>query len=532
MWISEMAKWMAANQIKIAQGAAFVLTIVLYVGAFPPYDFPEAGFVVLIPFLIWFRMGPTFKQVAWTGLLTGWVAWFILIFWLRHVTWVGLVLLSGVVGLHFMLWCVGTFWLSKHLLGKGPWMGLPFAIGTSALWVVLEHIRGWVFTGFPWLPLSASQWSRPIMLQSAVFWGAWGISFGLALLNAGVAAYMLRIVRYSRTHTKTFCPEFYLALIVFVSMTFLQTRHISGQDREPLFRAAAMQPAIPQNEKWDASLSREILDQIEKNTLLLAPMKPDLVFWPEATLPHPIKGDSTMQAWIERLATEIDTPIFAGALAAESDEVWYNGVYLIRPKWGMYPEYYTKRHLVPFGEYIPLRSVWPWIEKIVPIEGDLYPGKGASLLPLSMPSRTINIGTLICYEDAFPSLARKSTLEGAGMLFVATNSAWYGQSAASFQHMAHSVLRAVENRRVVFRVGNDGWSGWIDEYGNVRDELLDEEGKIWFSGGTTWKVDRDKRWKGRETFYTQKGDWFVVVCWGALLIAGLIALRDKGALQN
>ncbi len=532
MWISEMAKWMAANRGKIAQGSAFVLTIVFYVGAFPPYDFPEAGFVVLIPFLIWFRMGPTFKQVAWTGLLTGWVAWFILIFWLRHVTWMGLTLLSGVVGLHFMLWCLGTFWLSKRLLGKGLWMGLPFAIGTSALWVALEHIRGWVFTGFPWLPLSASQWSRPIMLQSATFWGAWGISFGLVLLNAGVAAYMLRIVRYSRTRTKTFCPEFYLALIVFVSMTFLQTRHISGQDREPLFRAAAMQPAIPQNEKWDASLSKEILDQIEKNTLLLAPMKPDVIFWPEATLPYPIKGDIAMRAWVERLATEVDTPIFAGALVAESDEVWYNGVYLIRSKWGMYPEYYAKRHLVPFGEYIPLRSLWPWIEKIVPIEGDLYPGQGVSLLPLSMPNRTINIGTLICYEDVFPGLARKSTLEGAGMLFVATNSAWYGQSAASFQHMAHSVLRAVENRRVVFRVGNDGWSGWIDEYGNVRDELLDEDGKIWFSGGTTWKVDRDKRWKGRETFYTQKGDWFVAVCWSALLIAGLIAVRYKVALRD
>ena len=116
MWISEMAKWMVANRSKIAQGAAFVLTIVFYVGAFPPYDFPEAGFVVLIPFLIWFRMGPTFKQVAWTGLLTGWVAWFILIFWLRHVTWVGLVLLSGVVGLHFMFWCVGTFWLALQYL--------------------------------------------------------------------------------------------------------------------------------------------------------------------------------------------------------------------------------------------------------------------------------------------------------------------------------------------------------------------------------------------------------------------------------
>jgi len=169
-----------------------------------------------------------------------------------------------------------------------------------------------------------------------------------------------------------------------------------------------------------------------------------------------------------------------------------------------------------------LRAFWPWIEKIVPIDGDLYSGDKPVLLPLSMPNRTIKIGSLICYEDVFPALARESVLEGAAALFVATNSAWYGQSGASFQHMAHSVLRAVENRRIVFRVGNDGWTGWIDEFGNVREELLDENGKIWFSGGTTWEVDRDKRWKGKTTFYTEHGDWFVASCWAGLaLIVGL-----------
>ncbi len=512
----------------LAQALAFALTAGFYVAAFPPFDFPEAGFVLLIPFLLWLRMEPSFKSVAWTGLAAGWVAWFVLIFWLRHVTWLGLVLLSGVVAAHFMLWALGTAWLSRRLMGRGVWMGLPFAIGTAALWVILEHVRGWIFTGFPWLPLSASQWSRPIMLQSATFLGAWGISFGLVLLNAGLAAYSVRIVDYARTRTKTFCPEFYLALLVFVSLTFLQTRHISGQEREPLFRAAAMQPAIPQEEKWDQAYIKDILDQVENNTLRLGPMEPDVVFWPEAVLPYPIKGDLAMQAWVERLATEIDAPIFAGALAAESEEVWRNSVYLIRPKWGMFPEYYSKRHMVPFGEYIPFRNLWPWIEKIVPIDGDLYPGEKSTILPLSMPNRTINIGSLICYEDVFPNLARKSVLDGAAVLFVGTNSAWYGKSSASFQHMAHSVLRAVENRRVVYRVGNDGWSGWIDEYGNVRDELLDEEGKIWFSGGTTWEVDRDKRWKGRETFYTEYGDWFVACCWAALVVIAVFAKFYRG----
>lgn len=523
MWISAIAKVLAERRFLIGQAAAVGLTVVLYIVSFPPFDYPEGGFLLLIPFLLWLRLKPTYRQVAWAGLAAGWIAWFFLIIWLRHVTWLGTILLSGIVGAHFMLWCLGTSWLNRRLSGKGPWLGVPYAVGAAALWVVIEHIRGWIFTGFPWLPLSASQWSRPIMLQSATFLGAWGISFSLVLLNAGIASYGVRIVDYARTKAKTFCPEFYLALLVFVSLTFLQTRHIKGQEREPLFRAAAMQPAIPQNEKWDPSMSQSVLTRIERNTLRLVPMQPDVIFWPEATLPYPIKGDPAMRAWAERVATQAETPIFAGALVAESEEVWKNGVYLIRPKWGMYPKYYTKRHLVPFGEYIPLRNLWPWIDKFVPIEGDLYPGEDEALLPFSMEGRTIQVGSLICYEDVFPGLARRSTLNGAAILFVATNSAWYGKSAASFQHMAHSVLRAVENRRVVYRVGNDGWSGWIDEYGNVRDELLDENGRIWFSGGATWEIDRDKRWKGKETFYTLHGDWFVAVSWGILVAIGIFA---------
>ena len=118
-----------------------------------------------------------------------------------------------------------------------------------------------------------------------------------------------------------------------------------------------MQPAIPQSEKWDPSMSQSVLTRIERNTLRLVPMQPDVIFWPEATLPYPIKGDPAMRAWAERVATQAETPIFAGALVAESEEVWKNGVYLIRPRWGIYPKYYSKRHLVPFGEYIPLGAI-------------------------------------------------------------------------------------------------------------------------------------------------------------------------------
>ena len=139
----------------------------------------------------------------------------------------------------------------------------------------------------------------------------------------------------------------------------------------------------------------------------------------------------------------------------------------------------------------------------------------------------MQIGALICYEDIFPELARASVKGGAGMLFVASNSAWYGQSAAADQHKAHSVLRAVETRRIVLRVGNDGWTGWIDEFGNIRDSF-----EPYVLGGTAWDLDRDRRWFGRQTFYVKHGDWFVGACLGIVSILLLWGWKRGSRLET
>ncbi|HET7536795.1 MAG TPA: nitrilase-related carbon-nitrogen hydrolase, partial [Candidatus Didemnitutus sp.] len=119
---------------------------------------------------------------------------------------------------------------------------------------------------------------------------------------------------------------------------------------------------------------------------------------------------------------------------------------------------------------------------------------------------------LICYEDIFPHLARDSTKAGAELLAVLTNNGWFGEGGAAYQHAAHSVLRAVENRRPLVRVGNGGWSGWIDEYGAIRATLLGENGTVYFRGADTVTITRDVRWRGRSSFYTQSGDWFLILC--------------------
>ena len=129
---------------------------------------------------------------------------------------------------------------------------------------------------------------------------------------------------------------------------------------------------------------------------------------------------------------------------------------------------------------------------------------------------------LICYEDVFPGLARANAAAGAEVLVNLTNNAWYGEGAAAYQHAAHSALRAAETRRPVVRCGNGGWSGWFDEYGGLREELRDGRGSVYFRGGGTVRVTRDRRWVDRLTPYTVHGDWFVAAC-GALAV--LAALR-------
>jgi apolipoprotein N-acyltransferase len=205
-----------------------------------------------------------------------------------------------------------------------------------------------------------------------------------------------------------------------------------------------------------------------------------------------------------------------GSIAIERrgtpEETLYNGAFVVDPLIGVQAVYYAKRHLVPFGEYVPLRPMLGWLDKVVPIEGDFQRGFEAQPLQVTMGGQPVAVGPLICYEDVFPSLARDSVRAGADVLAVLTNDAWYGEGGAAYQHAAHSVLRAIETRRPVLRCGNGGWSGWIDEFGSIRDTLTNAEGSIYTRGTRTVDVTRDARWIGRQSFYVQYGDWFLVVC--------------------
>jgi apolipoprotein N-acyltransferase len=508
--------------------ATFVLTIILTYVAFPPVNVGEAGYVMLVPAVLWAYRRPQLKPFLLAALGGQVVAWTLLLSWVSNVSWLGLFLLGPFIGLLVGLWFVAAWWWIPRLRGHRVFVRLVALLGLASLWVLLEWLRGWIFGGFPWLPLAASQWMRPFVLQSASFGGAWVVSFVLVCFNLGTAAYAHRIFYEGARGLKKRSPEFMWALMLLVFASFPFLGETLNQRRQKLVRVGFVQPYIPQNEKWDAARSLDVLRTIEKTTFDANDSGlPEVIVLPEAVAPWALYRDPNVQLWLESLAKRTGKPVLLGTVYAEgggADERWYNGAFVVDPVTGLDPAGYAKRKLVPFGEFVPLRPVLGWLEKFVPIGGDFQRGESAMPLLLTAGRQVVPVGTLICYEDIFPGLARDSVRGGAELLAVLTNNGWFGEGGAAHQHATHSVLRAVENRRPLIRVGNGGWSGWIDEFGHIRLNVRDENGSVYFRGAQSANVSRDQNWVNRASFYTQHGEWFLFVA-AALATLGFIFVR-------
>lgn len=506
--------------------------MLLTVQAFPPNEIAEAAYIVLIPFCLWFYYQPPRKIVIVTALLAGTFSWLFLIIWLRHITLIGTVLLSLALTSVYLLWMLAAHSTLPQLKRKPTHARLLAIAGLAGLWVFFEWLRTWLFSGFPWLPLAASQWQRPALLQVLPWTGAHAISFLLVFFNVAISFYVYRLFNPIKTREwwRRLSPEFYSAFgLLLAAFSVMLGVGMFERNRTNLFAAGVVQPYIPPTIKWDAELGYEVLDTLERLTDFSATLGADIVLWPETATPWPVVGEPRQQEWIERLSAETGVPILMGNMVVDGPyddpaSPWYNTIMLVDPQEGLLTDpFYAKRHLVPFGEYVPLRSLLFFIPQVVDI-GNFAPGSEASLLPLNINGRSLSIGPLVCYEDIFPRLARESVLAGADLLFVASNIVWYGEEGMAEQHAAHSVLRAVETRRPVLRVGNGGWSGWIDEFGNIRETVVNEDDSIYFQGADTLSVTQSPAYRSHITFYVENGDWFVLLAVG-LMLGGFLLLR-------
>jgi apolipoprotein N-acyltransferase len=540
---------------RLAAGAVFALTALLTVLAFPPFDAPECGYVLVAPAALWAYRRPGWKLFSLTVLGANAVAWIIVLGWLRHVTWGGLLLLGPFVGGWVGAWFLAVRWALPRLPGRAWPVRVLAVLALAGLWAVNEWTRTWLLGGFPWLPLAASQWQRTAVLQIAAFTGAGGVSAVLVAVGLGLAAWAHRLWFEGARGMARRSPEFLAAMFLLVVCLTVHVREAMNraQFAVPLARVAFVQPDIPQEIKWETAKAREILAIIEDVTRAGAATRPDLILWPEASTPWALNADSFLRGELEALAREAGAPIVLGSIALETEpagngeariKAVLNATFAVDPLGGTQERVYAKRKLVPFGEFVPLRPLFGWIGKFVPLGEDITRGDNAEPLRVKAGGPggggPLRLGALICYEDIFPALARASARAGADALVVQTNGAWFGEGAMAAQHTAHSVLRAVETRRPVLRDGNAGWSGWIDEFGAVRAVLTQDAagkvstvpavgGTVYFRGAAAADVTRDSRWAGRQSFYAEHGDWFVAVCAGLAAAAFLLLRRGQPA---
>ena len=517
-----------------------VLTAVLTVASFPPYQAPAFAYVCLVPGIFWAYLNPPLKVFALTMGLAQAVAWTVILGWLHHVSWFGLFLLGPFVGVWVGLWYVAAWWVMPRMLGKATPVRLVGLLGLAGAWVVVEWTRYWLLSGFPWLPLAASQWERPSILQVASFTGSGGVSFVLVSANIGFAAYAHRLFREGESGLKKRSQEFFLALFLLLACLCIHIRETFGRNRTtlPLGHIALVQPAIPQEVKWNPARGADIARVLQDTTLAAAASRPDLIVWPESTTPWAVRGDDRMKLFVGSLAAKARAPMLLGSDSIENlgkpDERWYNAAFVMTAAGELTLPGYAKRKLVPFGEYIPFRALLGWITKFVPIGGDFTPGASDAPLVVTLRQGAVGFGVLICYEDVYSDLAVASVKSGADVLAVLSNDAWFGTTGGeAYQHAASSVLRAVETRRPVIRCGNEGWSGWIDEFGGIRGVVAHDDGGIYFRGAATFPVTCDARWVGRHSFYVDHGDWFVGVsaCLAAFaaLLVGLGGIVPQAA---
>lgn len=369
----------------------------------------------------------------------------------------------------------------------------------ASLWVGLELVRTHFLTGFPWCLLGYTQFRNLFLIQVADLVGVYGISFMIVLTNGLI--YRLFFHRLASQRKGLRWEIMGVLLVVGFSLIYGQHR-LAGSENNgkggKFIKAAIIQGNIDQSIKWDPAYQEMSVDTYHRLTLSASFFKPDLVVWPETAMPFFFQDNEGLSPRLFEIAKQADTDLIFGSPAykkTQSGNKYYNRVYLLS-RHGEIVGYYDKVHLVPFGEYVPYRWLFPFFRHLLHAAGNFASGK--KIEPLDLKS--YSAGVLICFEAIFPELARTQTRKGAAILVNLTNDAWFGRTSAPYQHLSMAVFRTVENRRPMIRAANTGFSAFIGPHGRImaRSQLFKEE-----------VLTRELRLGSSSIgFYTRYGDLF------------------------
>ncbi|MBI3316396.1 MAG: apolipoprotein N-acyltransferase [Candidatus Omnitrophica bacterium] len=493
---------MKVHDFSVRPPVLALISGVLLTLSFPDVSWGFLAWIALIPLLGALHYAKSVFESMKLGFITGFVFFAVSLHWLTQVTvfgWIFLILLET---------CSLVLFAVLVYQGRAISYSILKLLWISSAWTLAELVRSEIpIFGFGWNLLAYSQADYLWVIQAANTIGAYGLGFVIVFVNAcgfeGGRKLANQKVQGSFVLQKNYVPFGFLILVLglLAGHGFFYLHQNSNPRRE--VRISVIQGNIPQVIKWEPAAQDPIVELYSQLTRLAVLEGPEIIFWPEAAFPGYFNRDLRREKILEMIrGTSI--PLVLGSPHLEDNLRAYNSAYLIGAD-GEMKNRYDKRYLVPFGEYIPLKPLFGWLSPIAESLGvsDFYEGDEATIF--SVLNDDFKFSTLICFEDIFPSLSRSFTQAGAHLLGVLTNDAWFGKTAAPYQHLQASIFRAVENGVPIVRAANTGVSAFISPKGEVLVRIENQKGEsIFISGHKTMNIPFEDN--PRKTLY-QQGGW-------------------------
>lgn len=501
-----------------------LLTGLLLALSFPDYSFFIFAWVGLVPLLISaYSSAP--KQAFLKGFTAGLLFFTTTIYWIYHsiynyghlplvVSLILVLILCAYLALY-----IGAFAaIYSYCMRKTD---LPAVFIAPVFWTALEFLRSYAITGFPWASLGYSQHPFLYFIQIADITGIYGVSFILVAINGAITDLVIMEKRkvekplYSLIPTITGLSLLCVSLIAVFVYGFYRL-HQSRPHTD--VRVAVVQGNIEQDAKWSPEYQNAVISIYKDLSKQASAHAPSMIIWPESALPFAFDYDKKLSDDLVAFQKELGAYLLTGSIMVKKPDpekgisapASSNSAILL-DRDGKLSYVYDKIHLVPFGEYVPLRGLLFFVDKLAYGIGDYIPGD--TYLKAATPFG--KFGTMICYEIVFPGMVRKFFTKGGDFIVTITNDAWFGRTKGPHQHFSMAVFRAIENRKPVIRAANTGISG-----------LIDSNGKI---GRTSGLFERrymilDAKTDNTMTFYTKFGDIF---CYLVIISSLFIIIRTK-----
>ena len=446
------------------------------------------------------------------------------------VAWLGLPFLQAVCA----MWQVVLFSLMSRsrLLTRDDGvmrMWAPFAY--AAVYVVFEWTQTLTWAGVPWGRLAVGQSFIPVMVGSASLFGSYVVSFVVTAVNGCIAYAIVSAIR--RDRVTSMCSLTLGAVVLLSNITVGGICMNAARSAEgKTLTAAVLQGSVSSKDKWRDGRYANLFSIYASLAESAAADGAELIVMPETAIPGRVNSNMYMWRNLESLSSRTNTILIAtGFWESEPDDsgesAFNNVVFAVDDKDGLDDAHvYKKRHLVPFGEFVPyenvIRVLVPPLSKLGLFDGTISAGDGT----LVIPTDKCTVGALVCFDSIYEDAALSEVRAGAQILTVSTNDSWFDGSAAIYQHTAQSVLRAVECGRYVLRAGNTGMSCVIAPTGEITTSLplLTQSYAV-----------ADAETRDNMTLYVRIGNAFVYVCMAVTLgmcICGAVDVyKRKGKSQ-